>query len=91
MREWERSLTPENTRYRHGNRFGPRQSGALEADHFKVRRGKVGAFRTAMSPELRRYVASLPHTARLLERLAARTPSHLTSVPRAGSGPPRAS
>ena len=40
-----------------------------------------------MSPKLRRYVASLPHTALLLQRLAARMPSHRLSVPRAGSGP----
>ena len=89
MREWERGLTPEDARARHDSRFGPRQGGVLEDDHFKVRRGKVGAFRLETSPELRRHVAGLRHTSLLLERLAGlRAPAGpviwLTGLPAAG-------
>jgi sulfotransferase family protein len=74
MREWERGLTAEEARTRYDSRFGRRQDGALEDAHFKVRRGKVGAFRTEMSPELHRHVIGLPHTADLLGRLAGLVP-----------------
>jgi hypothetical protein len=70
MREWERRLTPGDARTLYEDRFGPRRDGALDDDHFKVRRGEVGSFRTEMSPELRAHVTRLPHTAALLERLA---------------------
>lgn len=74
MREWERGLSPEEARTRYDNRFGRRQGGALEDEQFKVRRGKVGAFKTEMSPELHRHVIGLPHTAAVLERLARLIP-----------------
>jgi hypothetical protein len=71
MRDWERSLTREEARLRYRDRFGPRADAPSEDGHFKVRRGEVGGFVSEMSPRLRRHVASLPHTAALLERLAA--------------------
>jgi hypothetical protein len=74
MREWERGLSPEDARTRYDGRFGRRHDGALEDAHFKVRRGKVGSFRTEMSPKLQRHVTGLPHTAELLQRLAGLIP-----------------
>jgi hypothetical protein len=71
MRDWERNLTAEEARLRYCNRFGPREDAASEDGHFKVRRGEVGAFTSEMSPQLQRHVAGLPHTAALIQRLAA--------------------
>lgn len=71
MREWERRLTPEESRDRYDGRFGAATRAAEDAQ-FKVRRGRAGAFRTELSPELQRRVSRLPHTRALLERLAAR-------------------
>lgn len=69
MRDWERRLTRRDaTRY--ADRFGPRRDGLVTDGHFKVRRGTVGGFRTEMSPALQTYVAGLPRTAALLNRLA---------------------
>jgi Sulfotransferase domain len=69
MRDWERRLTPRDAA-RYAERFGPRQVGQLTDGHFKVRRGRMGAFKTEMPPELQSYVEGLPHTAALLKRLA---------------------
>jgi sulfotransferase family protein len=71
MREWERRLTPEESREVYDRRFGADTSVGEDAQ-FKVRRGRVGTFRAELSPELQRRVSRLPHTRALLERLAAR-------------------
>jgi hypothetical protein len=70
MRDWERRLTRRDA-VRYAERFGPRQGGQLTDAHYKVRRGRAGAFKSEMPPELQRYVEGLPHTAALLKRLAA--------------------
>ena len=76
MRAWERSLTPEEARARYHGRFGISGSGGRDDAAYKVRRGRPGGFRAEMSPDLHRHVTTLPHTARLLARLAnARGPS----------------
>lgn len=69
IRSWERNLSPREARGRYHGRFGPPAGGPLEDGHFKVRQGRVGAFREEMSPELQARVAALPHTATLLDRL----------------------
>ena len=74
MRQWERGLSTEDCAARYEDRFGPRFGGASDDAHFKVRRGKVGAFRSEMSHELQRHVASLPHTEALVIRLAGLVP-----------------
>ena len=71
MRRWERELSPEDSAARYESRFGPRVRGASDDAHFKVRRGEVGAFRSEMSEELQRHVSRLPHTAAVVNRLAA--------------------
>ncbi len=69
MREWERGLTRRDARVHYDARFGPLGDCPLGDGHFKVRRGEVGGFKTEMSRQLQRRVASLPHTGALLKRL----------------------